>query len=298
MFYKIIIDSWEDALSLFDKIIRKVPIWAFRGQSDWRWGLSTKFEREAKKYQCDSYFFKNREKTILQEFQRKAHQYLQNLPPPENDIEWLSVIQHYGGPTRLLDSTYSFYVAAFFAVEASVVDSAIWAVNINKWMEHLSRITDFNMIEKGYGYEDTVAQTNQWAETVIKDRRSVDIVYVVEPFHQHERISIQQGLFLFPGDIEKPFEHNLCSAFELTFKDLSDKNSLDLKFSDIDKVDSSGISIMKIIIPYKLHSKALTELFRMNVTAATLFPGLDGLARSLSFPFRYLDYMLNRSTTL
>jgi len=294
MFCKIILNSWDDALLLFDQITRKVPIWAFRGQSDQSWELSTKFEREAKKYQCDSYFFKNREMTILRDFQRKAHHYVQNLPAPENYIEWLSLIQHYGGPTRLLDFTYSYYVAAFFAMEASVVDSAIWAVNINKWMKHLSKITDFNMIEKGYGYEDTIDQTNHWAETVIKERRNADIVYVVEPFQQHERISIQQGLFLFPGNIEKPFEHNLCSVFQLDFKNLSAENSLDLKCSEINKLDSSDISIMKIVIPYSLHSKALTDLFKMNVTAATLFPGLDGFSRSLSFHFRHLDYLVNR----
>src|SRR4030043_1794534 len=90
MFYRITVDSWNDVLLLFDQIPHKSSNWAFRGQSDERWNLSTKFEREANKYQCDSYWFKNREKTIIQEFQRKAHQYLQNLPPPENDIAWLS----------------------------------------------------------------------------------------------------------------------------------------------------------------------------------------------------------------
>jgi hypothetical protein len=71
-------------------------------------------------------------------------------------------------------------------------------------------------------------------------------------------------------------------------------NALDLKCSEINKLDSSDISIIKIVIPFSLHSKALTELSKMNVTAATLFPGLDGFSRSLSFLFRELDYLLNR----
>lgn len=296
MFYKIIVDSWNDALSLSDKITNKVSSWAFRGQSDESWELSTKFEREAKKYQCDPYWFKNREKYILQDFQRRAHHYVQNLPKSENYIEWLSLLQHYGGPTRLLDFTYSFYVALFFAVETSSVDSAIWAVNINKLIEQLSKITDYNLIEKEHTFESVIERNNHWAETVIKDRRNNDIVYLVEPFQQHERISIQQGLFLFPGNIEKPFESNICSVFEFDFKDLSTKNALNLKFSEIDDFDFSDISVIKIVIPFSLHSKALVELYKMNVTAATLFPGLDGFARSLSFRFRELDYFVNRKT--
>jgi len=294
MFYKITLDSWNDALLLFDKITYKVSTWAFRGQSDERWGLSTKFEREATKYQCDPYWFKNREKIILRDFRRKAHHYVQNLPDPENNIEWLSLLQHYGGPTRLLDFTYSYYVAAFFAMETSAVNSAIWAVNIDKLIKQLSKTTDYNLIEKERTYEYIIERNNHWADTVVRDRRNNDIVFVVEPFQQHQRISIQQGLFLFPGNIEKPFESNLSSVFEFGFTDLSTNNALNIKFSEIGKLDFSNISIIKIIIPSGLHSKALTELFKMNVTAATLFPGLDGFARSLSFHFRELNYLLSR----
>lgn len=296
MFYKITVDSWNDALLLFDQITHKSSNWVFRGQSDECWKLSTKFEREANKYQCNPYWFKNREKYILQDFQRKTHHYVQNLPEPESHIEWLSLLQHYGGPTRLLDFTYSYYIATFFAVETSDIDSAIWAVNINQMIDHLSKITDYDLTKKEGTFEDIVERNNHWAETIIEGRRNTDIVYIIEPFQQHERIAIQQGLFLFPGNIEKPFEYNLCSAFEFDFKDLSTKNAVNIKFSEIGKLDFSDISIIKVVIPSNLHSKILTELYNMNVTAATLFPGLDGFARSLSFRFRQLDYILHRES--
>jgi hypothetical protein len=294
LFIRIIVDSWNDVLLLFDQITRKSENWAFRGHSDECWKLSTKFEREADKYKCDSYWFKNREKIILNDFQRKAHHYVQNLPQPENYIEWLSLLQHYGGPSRLLDFTYSYYLAVFFAVQTSDINSAIWAVNINRLIDKLSKIKGYNLIEKEHTYEGMIERNNHWAETVIKDRKNNDIVFIVEPFHQHERILIQQGLFLFPGNIEKPFEYNLCSSFEFDFEDLSTNNALEMKFSETGKLDFSESSIIKIVIPSSLHSKALTELYKMNITAATLFPGLDGFARSLSFHFRQLDYFLHR----
>lgn len=221
MFYRINVDSWNDLLLLCDQITHKSPSWAFRGQADESWRLSTKFEREAEKYQCDPYWFKNREQIILHDFQRRAHHYVKNMPDSKKHIEWLSLIQHYGGPTRLLDFTYSYYLAVFFAVETSIVNSTIWAVNINRLIEQLSKIPDYNSIKREGMFEVILEKNNHWADAVIEDRKNDDVIFMVEPFQQHERISIQQGLFLFPGNIEKPFEHNLCSVFEFDFKDLS-----------------------------------------------------------------------------
>lgn len=39
----------------------------------------------------------------------------------------------------------------------------------------------------------------------------------------------------------------------------------------------------KFILPAQVREEALRALYRMNITAATLFPGLDGLARSIGY---------------
>jgi hypothetical protein len=295
MFYKIIVNSWDDAITLFNKISDDKSDWAYRGQADENWGLSTKFERDAKKYETDSYWFKNREAYIIRDFRRRAQNYVKNLPSPDDYIGWLSLLQHYGGPTRLLDFTYSIYVALFFATETSLSNSAIWAVNIQQLINQLSKVTDYNLVERERTFEKIISRTNHWAETIIKDRNNRSIVFPVEPFHLNERISIQQGIFLFPGDIEKTFESNICSVFEFGFNELSNSNASNLDISNINEIILSEISVIKIMIPSKLHSKSLVELHKMNVTAATLFPGLDGFARSLSFRFGQLDYALSKN---
>jgi len=39
--------------------------------------------------------------------------------------------------------------------------------------------------------------------------------------------------------------------------------------------------IKKIVLPRALRGEAMKALYRMNITNATLFPDLDGLARSI-----------------
>ena len=38
-------------------------------------------------------------------------------------------MQHHGAPTRLIDFTWSPYVAAFFALERTLADGVVWAMN-------------------------------------------------------------------------------------------------------------------------------------------------------------------------
>ena len=66
---------------------------------------------------------------MIREFRRAYHQFALHVPDRRAILEWLSIMQHHGAPTRLLDFTYSGYVAAYFAVEQAKHDCVVWAID-------------------------------------------------------------------------------------------------------------------------------------------------------------------------
>jgi hypothetical protein len=92
-------------------------------------------------------------------------------------------------------------------------------------------------------------------------RLPTKFVYPENAFHLSERLIIQQGLFLCTGDIRARFEENLTS---LSGHDRPE-NVVKLSFG----LDNQSVRSFA------------TQLRRMNIDSAALFPGLDGFSRSL-----------------
>jgi hypothetical protein len=121
------------------------------------------------------------------------------------------------------------------------------------------------------------------AENILAKRNDEKLVLPIDPARLNERIAIQQGLFLFPSDISSSFMQNLYETFEL------DNRIKEVVFDEKNKIKKKDIensSIIKVVLPKNIHHFALHELKLMNVTSATLFPGLDGFARSFIYNLR------------
>ena len=99
--------------------------WIFRGRKDARWGLKTSIERCAAKG-----FLNAQESRAFQAFTDRAPTYIQRCEWPKSDLARLALMQHFGGPTRLLDWTEDPDVAALFAVADAdrKTASAVWAI--------------------------------------------------------------------------------------------------------------------------------------------------------------------------
>src|SRR5690242_9381958 len=88
------LESWDEFL----KLISKAPYsnWAFRGERDERWPLFTGISRYLQNFSVDPRAWPDQERRVLRVFKRKAHQFLANPPDPEDDFQWLALMQHHG----------------------------------------------------------------------------------------------------------------------------------------------------------------------------------------------------------
>lgn len=234
----------------------------FRGQRDATEPLSSTFERATTG--LDAAKWHKLEKKIMLEFRRRAHHYLSCLPTDDAHVEWLALMQHHGAPTRLLDFTRSFYVALYFAIEEAKGDAAVWAIDTSYISPQPPIFA--RAVESFYSQEQE-EKVNQ----LIADENTEKVepaVVPVEPMRQNERLSIQQGLFLFPTILTISFEQNLCGSLKV--KD----------FAELHEHKTKKHVVFKLVIAKELHLKIAYWLTSMNITAATLFPGLDGFARS------------------
>jgi hypothetical protein len=242
--------------------------WVYRGQDSEDWDLKSTFERARDEHNIPHKSWEY-EALILREFQRRAYHYTSNLPKSNDILEWFSLMRHYGAPSRLVDFTYSFYAAAYFAFKKVTPqdgkNAVIWAIRLGWLEEKFYKI--FSEKRDNFRFRDPLDFHKHFLERPETPR---DFVAPVNPFRMNHRLTAQQGLFLCPGNIEKSFMENLTQ--------------------NIDQEDRKNIK--RIAIPTTLKDKVLTELWYMNINSATLLPDLGGFAEYLSDLF-YLPVEVN-----
>lgn len=267
--------DWDAA----SELARRLPLCAFRGQCKEEHEPRTSLERLADRLKYNSMQLVALERKMLHEFQRRVDEHLPHPPPEDDRLAWLSIIQHHGGATRLVDFTRSFYVAAFFAIDGADGDSAIWAVNITRLREHAAYVLGRKHPGLPGMRDDTKAATN-W---ILAQENLGRAVIDAEPRKLHTRLAVQQGMFLLPTEPSTSFMDNLSATFDIAHFDMAKAPIQDYKTGKQLFEEALGTYVVKIVLSESIHRAAREALWRMNITAASLFPGLDGLARSLAY---------------
>jgi hypothetical protein len=283
MFLVIKPNSWDSLRSLMSDMKGR---WVFRGQSNETWGLSTSLERSLviTNNRDKKKIVEQKERLLLREFQRRAHHYIPSPPLKEESLEWLALMQHHGGATRLLDFSHSFYVAMFFAVEEKQTEGqngAVWAVNLDEVNKAVGE--RLNPDKKVFRGEAVNRKYIELAQSVMKKGINNNIVFGVEPERMNERLAAQQGLFLFPCNIGVTFEDNLAGIFGEDSRSFQNKPAKEYSPKEHGPRNLARATVIKMIIPNYIREEILHDLWNMNVSSATLFPGFDGFTRSLNY---------------
>jgi hypothetical protein len=294
------LDSWSAVTAAFDgfppptldfdsegELNRRV--WVFRGHKTLSYALQPSIERAAER-RPESWSVL--EAMMLAEFQSKArlHMDSQDLPPLEQRLSWLALMQHYAIPTRLLDVTYSPYVALYFAIrdrskKEQEESAAVWAFSASDLLgraERISQLASMPVLQDGkrlrsrarkinfrYGATDLdVLRRDEtyWQSTcenalVAKDARRACynengfVAFALPPI-QNQRLSSQQGAFLFSG------------AEALTFQE-----SLTRLMAPPDRKWCMFFSL-----PADITQEIERRLFQMNIHDLSMFPDMAGLA--------------------
>jgi FRG domain len=245
--------KWQDITELLENIPAHkdciLPRWIYRGQSSSLWNLIPSILRKGIKYKFEKKKLLGCERMSMLEFQQKYRNYIDLRLPDEainNPIIFLSIMQHYYCPTRLLDWTESPYVGLFFAVEDRFdEDGALFLFNSTL----LDKINE----------EDRIPQ-KKIPNNELFDFEGMNLLYPFYTVIQNNRAILQRGLFTFSTNIELDHTQLIDETF---------------KIRDIENC------FIKIVIPGNLKLEFLSRLMTMNITRSTLFGDLDGLGRHI-----------------
>jgi hypothetical protein len=214
----------------------------YRGQTSHLWGLEPSFLRMAR-----------------QEFMSKAHLFIE--PGSMEKIKtmpcWWALMQHHGAPTRLLDWSASPYVAAYFATQqdGSDEDAAVWCFCHRRLAAAFAREYGKDLPEL-IRTEDEDPRVKRLHAALRSASVRASVVPLTFSYFSSARMAEQQGRF------------TMCLRVHQDHSIIATKIPL--------------THVRKIVIPHGAKPDFLAELRRMNITAAALFPGVDGLGRSIA----------------
>ena len=250
--------SWNPGIQRF-----RSPF-VFRGLSDKDYRLETSLMRLEGP-------FSQLERHLLRNFRKYSQTVSGHLP---SFWHLLTIAQHHGLPTRLLDWTYSPYIALHFATanhEKFDIDGVIWVVNFERTHERLPA-----PLKDCLGAEGAQAFT-------------VELLSNLQPRNDGRTLQEESSFHDVIRSLEEFDGLGRETDFLLFFEPPSMDNRIVNQFALFSVMPDAGMAVddwlskrkglhKRVILPSSLKWEIRDKLDQCNITERVLFPGLDGLS--------------------
>ena len=325
---RIELHTWRD----FTKVMKILDAgkWIYRGQEDASWSLESGLDRYLKKFGKAGLRKKDggsRDTEFVVAFPRAEYFAISRFRAmSRQDQAWASnvdaliAMQHYGAKTRLLDFTTSIMVALFFAYEnqSNGKQRAIYAINYkallgqdgmwNGYKEYLKRekkLVDREDEQTRWEFESQIE--NQYyrdfafaeAEKNILQQAQESEISILPLYTvcSNKRQMAQTGVELMPRTFDW-FDKNLAAALNVSVEEVN--NPTKLISNDISHLVNASAhlptALVKLVFESQMEKDAWQLLDQANINAATIYPDLIGIAKSVRYnnSIQVLDAALGR----
>lgn len=262
--------------------------WAFRGLKDSRYNLTPTIERNAK----TSLGWMTLESIVIDEFKSRARMHTALPFIPEDEMSWLALMQHYSVPTRLLDFTYSPFVALHFAVQPGQEDEKksprthirLWAIDTelvnSRFIRVVARARTDALKRKGKGQSkfvsfavDDFASEHDSMKSELRMMRKLIVECLAATGTLRRKMS-EQGCVC--AALPPAFNPRLASQQGLFLLNFAESLKFEESLARMMPHNKEWCQIFDV--PVALLGEVEKRLFQMNVHQQSLFPDLEGLA--------------------
>ena len=312
---KIELHTWRD----FTKVMKIMEAgkWIYRGQEDANWKLKSGLDRYLEKFEKAGQRTSDgsRNSLFLSEFPRAEYFAISRFRAMsrayqewDTDADALIAMQHYGAKTRLLDFTTSIMIALFFAYETKEngKERAIYAINYralleqdgmwNAYKEFLqdkARWIDRGDEQARWAFDSQI-ENQYFRDFAVEEAKKLIALNTQEgeinilPLYtvcSNKRQSAQTGVELMPRTFDW-FDKNLAAALKIS--DVNEVNNPSrLISSDVSHVTNVEArlptALVKFVFDVEMEKDAWQLLNQANINAATIFPDLVGIAKSIQY---------------